>query len=163
MILSVYFKVVRVFYVELDYDKVVDWTVIMARLIPAGRSALCYYWLGFLTIVINQCLLWILHLVLFVSCLQAGIYWVQLLDYYVPTWSLILVAFFECMAIAWVYGKLSFLILNIWPLNLWFSLYPFFRRGQLSGQCQMDGAILPRALHALESAMEILLSHLAHG
>jgi hypothetical protein len=37
--------------------------------------------------------------------LQAGMYWLVLLDYYAATWSLVLIAFFECMAIAWVYGK----------------------------------------------------------
>lgn len=37
-------------------------------------------------------------------CTQAGMYYLQLLDYFAATWSLLIIGFFECLAVAWVYG-----------------------------------------------------------
>uniref|UniRef100_A0A0M3ILV8 Sodium-and chloride-dependent glycine transporter 2 n=1 Tax=Ascaris lumbricoides TaxID=6252 RepID=A0A0M3ILV8_ASCLU len=37
-------------------------------------------------------------------CTAAGIYWLVLLDHFTPTWPLIILAFFECMAVSWVYA-----------------------------------------------------------
>ena len=41
--------------------------------------------------------------------LQAGLYWVLLLEKFVATWPLIIIAFFEVTVISWVYGADDFL------------------------------------------------------
>uniref|UniRef100_A0A914W3A0 Transporter n=2 Tax=Plectus sambesii TaxID=2011161 RepID=A0A914W3A0_9BILA len=66
-------------------------------------------------------------------CTQAGLYWFLLLDYYAATWSLVLIAFFEVMAIAWVYGVDNLLDNVKWmvryypkPYLFWKVLWKFF-------------------------------------
>lgn len=41
------------------------------------------------------------------SSFQAGMYIFVLLDYFALNWSLLIMGFFECMALSWVYGKCS--------------------------------------------------------
>lgn len=36
--------------------------------------------------------------------MQGGIYWLQIVDYYASSLSLMYIAFFECVAIVWIYG-----------------------------------------------------------
>lgn len=36
-------------------------------------------------------------------CTQAGTYWIELFDSYSANWAILMIAFFECMSIAWVY------------------------------------------------------------
>ena len=38
------------------------------------------------------------------SFLQGGIYYFQIVDYYAAALSLMYIAFFECVAVLWVYG-----------------------------------------------------------
>jgi len=42
-------------------------------------------------------------------CTAAGIYWIVLFETFTGTWPLIIIAFFECMVICWVYGVDNFL------------------------------------------------------
>lgn len=39
------------------------------------------------------------------ALLQAGMYMVQLMDYFAATWSLLIIGFFECIVVGWVYGR----------------------------------------------------------
>lgn len=41
--------------------------------------------------------------------LQAGMYWLQLMDKYAANWSVLLIAISECILVAWVYGADRFL------------------------------------------------------
>ena len=41
--------------------------------------------------------------------LQSGLYWLLLLENYVATWPLVIIAFFEVTVIGWVYGADNFL------------------------------------------------------
>ncbi|KHN78185.1 Sodium-dependent acetylcholine transporter [Toxocara canis] len=60
-------------------------------------------------------------------CTAAGIYWLALLDYFTPTWPLIILAFFECMAISWVYGVDNFLDNIKWMIRFYPSPYIFWK------------------------------------
>lgn len=40
---------------------------------------------------------------------QSGMYWLQLIDKYAANWSVLLIAIFECILIAWIYGSQRFL------------------------------------------------------
>jgi len=52
-------------------------------------------------------------LLLLSVCKQGGMYMLLLLDTYAPTYGVLIIALFECIAIAWVYGTyLSFTLLQ---------------------------------------------------
>ena len=42
--------------------------------------------------------------------LQGGIYYLQVMDWYSSTFSLMIISFAECMVIAWIYGKSRVLV-----------------------------------------------------
>ncbi|CAG9536156.1 unnamed protein product [Cercopithifilaria johnstoni] len=65
-------------------------------------------------------------------CAAAGLYWLLLLDYFTTTWTLVLLAFLECMAISWAYGVDNFLDNVKWmigfyppPYIVWKILWKF--------------------------------------
>ncbi|VIO92045.1 Sodium:neurotransmitter symporter family protein [Brugia malayi] len=65
-------------------------------------------------------------------CAAAGFYWLLLLDYFTTTWTLVLLAFLECMAISWAYGVDNFLDNVKWmigfyppPYIVWKILWKF--------------------------------------
>jgi solute carrier family 6 amino acid transporter-like protein 5/7/9/14 len=65
-------------------------------------------------------------------CTAAGIYWIVLLESFAASWPLIIIAFFECMVICWVYGVDNFLdnikwIIHFYPpfYLLWKVLWKF--------------------------------------
>ncbi len=41
----------------------------------------------------------------FVFLFQGGMYMLQLMDSYAATYSVLIIALTECLALAWVYGK----------------------------------------------------------
>lgn len=45
----------------------------------------------------------------FLIHLQAGMYWLQLMDKYAANWSVLLIAICECILVAWIYGADRFL------------------------------------------------------
>ncbi|XP_069468964.1 sodium- and chloride-dependent neutral and basic amino acid transporter B(0+)-like isoform X2 [Ambystoma mexicanum] len=67
---------------------------------------------------------------------QAGIYWVNLIDYYCGGWTLLIAALIEVLAISWIYGANSFIkdiemmigkkhwIFWLWWRACWFFLSP---------------------------------------
>uniref|UniRef100_A0A8R1TZG3 Transporter n=1 Tax=Onchocerca volvulus TaxID=6282 RepID=A0A8R1TZG3_ONCVO len=56
-------------------------------------------------------------------CFTAGFYWLLLLDYFTTTWTLVLLAFLECMAISWAYGIDNFLDNIKWMIGFYPSPY----------------------------------------
>lgn len=49
-----------------------------------------------------------LHITLIINWLifsQGGIYWLQIMDWYCSTFSLMLLSLTECVVIGWIYGK----------------------------------------------------------
>lgn len=61
---------------------------------------------------------------------QGGIYVLQIIDWYCASFSLMLISFFECIAIAWVYGVDRFykdieLMIGFRPTRLWSFAWRF--------------------------------------
>uniref|UniRef100_A0A0N5AJ66 Transporter n=1 Tax=Syphacia muris TaxID=451379 RepID=A0A0N5AJ66_9BILA len=60
-------------------------------------------------------------------CTQAGKYWLLLFDYFTPTWSLVILAFFEIMAVSWIYGVDNFLDNIKWMIRFYPAPYIFWK------------------------------------
>ncbi|KAK0418475.1 hypothetical protein QR680_013577 [Steinernema hermaphroditum] len=60
-------------------------------------------------------------------CCSAAMYWMMLVDYYTGTWPLIIIAFFECMAVCWVYGVDNFLDNIKWMIRFYPPIYLFWK------------------------------------
>ncbi|VDN02726.1 unnamed protein product [Thelazia callipaeda] len=60
-------------------------------------------------------------------CAAAGLYWLLLLDYFTTTWTLVLLAFLECMAISWAYGIDNFLDNIKWMIEFYPPPYIFWK------------------------------------
>ena len=43
-----------------------------------------------------------------VLCIESGNYWVEIFTEYAADWTLYMVGIFECISIAWFYGKFPF-------------------------------------------------------
>uniref|UniRef100_A0AC35TQ97 Transporter n=1 Tax=Rhabditophanes sp. KR3021 TaxID=114890 RepID=A0AC35TQ97_9BILA len=50
------------------------------------------------------CVIVTLYLVSMTLCSDSGFYWILMLEYYITQWPLIIIAFFEIMALCWIYG-----------------------------------------------------------
>ncbi|CAJ0942793.1 unnamed protein product, partial [Mesorhabditis belari] len=60
-------------------------------------------------------------------CTSPGMYWLVLIDHFVITWPLVVIAFLECMAISWIYG-IDNLLDNIkWITNFYPPFYMFWK------------------------------------
>jgi len=56
-------------------------------------------------------------------CSSAGLYWIVLLENFVATWPLIIIAFFEAIVVCWVYGTDNFLDNIKWMTNFYPPIY----------------------------------------
>uniref|UniRef100_A0A914BVQ2 Uncharacterized protein n=1 Tax=Acrobeloides nanus TaxID=290746 RepID=A0A914BVQ2_9BILA len=56
-------------------------------------------------------------------CTASGMYWIVLLETFAATWPLIIIAFFECMVISWVYGADNFLDNIKWMTHVYPPFY----------------------------------------
>lgn len=71
----------------------------------------------------------------FTCCLQGGTYVFQIIDYYTSTWSVIYIAFFEVIAVSWMYGgnKMAADIERITGMKpLWFFKFSWYITTPLS-------------------------------
>ncbi|XP_066277294.1 sodium- and chloride-dependent GABA transporter ine-like isoform X3 [Branchiostoma lanceolatum] len=66
---------------------------------------------------------------------QGGMYFFQLIDFYASAISLMIIAFFEVVAISWIYGDHDLWVHSVHPCKVWGLLLPRLGAGYWLGDC----------------------------